>query len=171
MPKTLYLVRHAKSSWKDASLSDRQRPLNKRGLRDAPEMGRRLVEHGRRPDLIISSPAKRAYSTARKIAKKLDYEKSAILIDERLYFAGTGSMLGMLEELDDRHDSVMIVGHNPAMTTFLNVLCETSIHNMPTCAIALVGYDINAWGELTSEDGALLAYDYPKGSGNLTDLA
>lgn len=170
MPKTLYLVRHAKSSWEDASLADRQRPLSQRGLRDAPDMGRRLAEQGHRPDLIISSPAKRAYSTARRIAKKLAYEKSAIVKDDRLYFAGTGRTLELLEGLDDRHESVMLVGHNPAMTTFLNVLCDTPVHNMPTCAIAVVGYDIGSWTELTSEDGNLLAYDFPKGSGNLKSL-
>jgi phosphohistidine phosphatase len=170
MPKTLYLVRHAKSSWEDASLTDKQRPLSERGLRDAPDMGVRLAEQGHRPDLIISSPAKRAYSTAREIANKLDYEASGIVKDERLYFAGTGSMLKMLEALDDKHGSVMIVGHNPAMTTFLNVLCETPVHNMPTCAVAVVGYDVDSWSDLTSEDGNLLAYDFPKGSGNFTSI-
>jgi len=170
MPKTLYLVRHAKSSWDDAGLADRDRPLNDRGLRDAPDMGKRLSAQGHRPDLIISSPAKRAYSTARKIAKKLGYEKSAIVKDERLYFAGTGRMLELLENLDDRHGSVMIVGHNPAMTTFLNILCDSPVHNMPTCSIAVVGYDIDSWTELASEEGSLLAYDFPKGSGNFLEL-
>jgi len=168
MTKILYLVRHAKSSWEDASLSDRQRPLNQRGRRSAPDMGRRLAAQGHRPDIIISSPAKRAYSTARKIAREVNYEKSAIIKDERLYFAGTGSMLELLEGLDNRHESVMIVGHNPAMTTFLNVLCETPVHNMPTCAIAIVGYNIDSWTELTSEEGDLLGYDFPKGSGEFT---
>ncbi len=164
MPKKLYLVRHAKSSWSDASLTDEQRPLNKRGRRSAPDMGRRLAEQDHRPDLIISSPANRALSTARIIAEELAYDESEIIIDERMYFSGSGSMLKLLEEIDDRFQSVMIVGHNPAMTSFFNMLCDASVDNMPTCAIAVIGYSMTTWSELRSADGNLLAYDFPKGS-------
>ncbi len=120
--KVLYLVRHAKSSWNDASLSDMQRPLNKRGRRSAPEMGMRMVAQGHRPDLIISSPAKRARLTARKIARELGFDKSDIETDADLYFAGIRSMLNVLEVLDDDYQKVMIVGHNPSMTNFLNMI-------------------------------------------------
>jgi phosphohistidine phosphatase len=164
MPKKLYLVRHAKSSWSDASLTDEQRPLNKRGRRSAPDMGQRLAEQDHRPDLIISSPANRALSTARIIAEELAYDESEIITDERMYFSGTGSMLNLLEELDDRYQSVMIVGHNPAMTNFLDILCDASVDNMPTCAIAVIGFNIATWIELRSAGGNLLAYDFPKGS-------
>jgi phosphohistidine phosphatase len=164
MPKKLYLVRHAKSSWSDASLTDEQRPLNKRGRRSAPDMGKRLAEQDHRPDLIISSPANRALSTARIIAEELAYDESEIIIDERMYFSGSGSMLKLLEEIDDRYQSVMIVGHNPAMTSFLDMLCDASVDNMPTCAIAVIGYSMTTWSELRSADGHLLAYDFPKGS-------
>jgi phosphohistidine phosphatase len=164
MPKKLYLVRHAKSSWSDASLTDEQRPLNKRGRRSAPDMGRRLAEQDHRPDLIISSPANRALSTARIIAEELAIDESEIIIDERMYFSGSGSMLKLLEEIDDRFQSVMIVGHNPAMTSFMNMLCGASVDNMPTCAIAVIGYSMTTWSELRSAHGNLLAYDFPKGS-------
>lgn len=164
MLKTLYLVRHAKSSWSDASLSDKERPLNKRGRRTAPDMGGRLAEQGHKPDLIVSSPANRAFSTAKILAKEMGIDESEITIDERLYFSGTGSMLKMLEGLDDSYQSVMIVGHNPAMTTFMNMLCDASVDNMPTSAIAVIGYSMASWSKLRSEDGSLLAYDFPKGS-------
>ena len=165
MSKLLYLVRHAKSSWSDRSLSDRDRPLNKRGRRSAPDMGRRLAAQDHLPELIISSPAKRAFSTARKIARELGYDRSEIMKDESLYFSGTGAMLDLLESLDDGYQRVMIVGHNPAMTSLMNILSGSSIDNMPTCAVAVIEYPMASWSELRSVEGQLLAYDFPKNSG------
>lgn len=167
--KILYLVRHAKSSWSDASLSDMQRPLNKRGRRSAPEMGKRMMAQGHKPDLIISSPAKRAKLTAGKIAKELGFFKSDVETDSDLYFSGVRSMLNVLEVLDDDYQKVMVVGHNPSMTNFLNMLCSTSVVNMPTCAIAVIGFDIATWGDLYLAEGELLGYDYPKGPGDFTE--
>lgn len=169
MPKTLYLVRHAKSSWDDPSLGDRDRPLSQRGLSSAPDMGRRLAAQGHKPDLIISSPAKRALTTAKKIAKETGYPEAKIVTDEHLYFSGTRNMVDLLENLDDKHNKVMIVGHNPAMSSLLNILCDSPVENMPTCAVAVVGFDMSSWSELTMSDGELLAYDFPKGSGRFTD--
>jgi len=169
MPKILFLVRHAKSSWSDPSLADRDRPLNQRGRKSASDMGRRLAKEEHRPDLIISSPANRAFSTARKIAKELAYDDSGIITDESLYFAGTGSMLKLLEGLDDRYQKVMIVGHNPAMTSLLNILCDTQVDNMPTGAIAVIEFDMACWSELDMTNANLLAYDFPKGSGGFTN--
>jgi len=167
--KILYLVRHAKSSWGDDSLSDKERPLSVRGLKTAPEMGMRLRQQGHRPDLILSSPANRAYSTACLIAKELDIDVADIETHGSLYFAGVISMTTMLEKLDDHYQKVMIVGHNPAMTSLVNTLTDTSTVNMPTCAIAVIGFDIGSWSELDSVDGNLLGYDYPKGSGSFTE--
>ena len=164
--KILYLVRHAKSSWKDSSLGDIDRPLNKRGRRSAPDMGMRMAEQGHMPDLIISSPANRALSTARIIAEQLDYETLDIIQNDKMYFSGTGQMRHLLESVDDRYRKVMMVGHNPAMTWFLNDLGNTSVDNMPTCAIAVIGFDIASWRDLSSARGELLGYDFPKGAGN-----
>ena len=166
MPKTLYLVRHAKSSWDDPSLADRDRPLNERGLSSAPDMGRRLAAQGHKPDLVISSPARRALSTAKKLAKEMGYRESKVITDEHLYFSGTRSMVDLLEKLDDKHKKVMIVGHNPAMTSLLNILCDSEVENMPTCAVAMIEFDMESWSELTMTDGELMDYDYPKGSGS-----
>ena len=98
--KTLYLVRHAKSSWKDSSLDDRDRPLNKRGRRTAPDMGQRLAAQGHHPELMISSPANRAHSTAKIIAAEIGYDPSLIHIEEALYFSGVFSMCEVVEALD-----------------------------------------------------------------------
>lgn len=168
--KTLYLVRHAKSSWKDSSLGDRDRPLNKRGRRSAPDMGKRLAEQGHQPDLIISSPAKRAFATAKKIARETGYAKSDIRKEEDLYFAGIFKMCQVLEDLGDDYDRVMMVGHNPALTKLLNTLSDTSIHNLPTCAVAILRFDFESWSDLGEEDGVLVGYDYPKGPGDFESL-
>ncbi len=128
-----------------------------------------MVAQGHKPDLIISSPARRARLTARKIAKELGFDKSDVKIDEDLYFSGVRSMLNVLEVLDNDYQKVMIVGHNPSMTSFLNMLCSISVVNMPTCAIAIVGFNIATWGDLAMAEGELLGYDYPKGPGGFTE--
>ena len=166
--KILYLVRHAKSSWKDATLADIDRPLNGRGQRNSPDMGKRMREQGHKPDLVISSPARRARVTAGNIVRELGIDESAIAIDEDLYFSGIRGMQAVLESVDDRHRKVMMVGHNPDMTSLLNRLGGTSIINMPTCAIAIIGFDITSWADLHSTQGVLLGYDYPKGCGSFT---
>ncbi len=168
--KVLYLVRHAKSSWKDMSLSDRERPLNKRGRRSAPDMGRRMAAQDHRPDIIVSSPAIRALSTAKVIANQLGLDPSEIITDADLYFCGASGMRGVLAGMDDRYDKVMMVGHNPSMTDFMNTLGNTYVANMPTCAIAVIGFDMASWASLDSTQGELLGYDYPKGPGNFTAL-
>lgn len=166
--KILYLVRHAKSSWKDASLSDMDRPLNKRGRRNSPVMGKRLLEQGHKPDLMISSPANRAMSTARNIAWELGIDDAEIVSDENLYFSGAEGMQSVLVSVDDSHRKVMLIGHNPAMTFLMNRLGDTDIFNMPTCAIAIIGFEMASWADLYSTAGVLLGYDYPKGSGRFS---
>jgi phosphohistidine phosphatase len=166
--KTLYLVRHAKSSWKDSSLSDIDRPLNKRGRRSAPEMGRRMLAHSLIPELIVSSPANRARTTAGIIAEQLGYDPAAIEIDDKLYFSGMVGMQQVIEGLDDSYTRVMLTGHNPTMTFMMNDLANTHVDNMPTCAVAVIGFDMASWADLGSVDGYLIGYDYPKGSGTFT---
>jgi len=161
--KTLYLVRHAKSSWKDSSLSDLQRPLNKRGLKSAPEMGQRLKIADITIDLIVSSPANRAFSTAQFLAQAIEYETSHIVQDDRLYFEGISSMLKIIQKTRPNIQSLMLVGHNPDMTSLLNRLCGYQTVNMPTCAIATIQFDQN-WSDVVDHRGTLIDYDYPKKS-------
>lgn len=131
-------------------------------------MGRRLLAQGHEPDLFISSPANRALSTARNIARELGIDESVIVTDEELYFSGAQGMQGVLEKVDDRYRKVMMIGHNPDMTYLMNRLGNTNVINMPTCAIAIIGFDMASWASLYSTDGVLLGYDYPKGSGSFT---
>ncbi len=158
--KTLYLVRHAKSSWKDSSLSDLQRPLNKRGFKSAAKMGQRLQLAGVIPDLIISSPANRALTTAKLLAKEIAFDSKLITKDDRLYFKGTSSMLKIIQITKSNFDTLMLVGHNPDMTSLLNKLCGYQTGNMPTCAIASIQFDCG-WEGVKDHSGSLIEYDYP----------
>ncbi|MBT3206667.1 MAG: histidine phosphatase family protein [Gammaproteobacteria bacterium] len=159
--KTLYLVRHAKSSWKDKSLSDIQRPLNKRGFRSAPDMGERLKKADVEIDLIVSSPAIRAITTATILADAIGYDSRYITQDDRLYFEGQVSMFDIIRKTKSHYKSLMIVGHNPDMTSLLNKLCGYQTVNMPTCAIARIQFDM-AWSEVIDHCGNLQSYDFPK---------
>ncbi len=160
--KLLTLVRHAKSSWGDALLSDRERPLNNRGLRDAPEMGKRLAARRQRPDLIVSSPAERAITTARLIADEINYPPAKIVLVEELYLAGREGLLDVIRQLDDRYQSVMVVGHNPDMTELFNSLADARIDDIPTCGMALFGFNVASWDAVVAGSGECILYDFPK---------
>ncbi len=113
--KTLYLLRHAKSSWDDASLPDRDRPLEPRGERDVAKMSKRWSQQREKPDLILSSPAARALATAKVVAQGLGYKIRHIAVDDRLYAASEDSLIAVIEALDDKLGRVMLVGHNPGL--------------------------------------------------------
>ncbi len=160
--KTLTLVRHAKSSWKDTRLSDRERPLNKRGKRDAPVMGKRMVEHGIRPSLIISSPAKRAWSTAKIIAAQISYPIEFLQREDGLYLASLDEILDIIVAQDNRFNNLMVVGHNPGMTDFANFLSPGLTNNLPTAGVISVQIDQDDWNLYERPSTDLLVYDYPK---------
>ncbi len=160
--KTLTLVRHAKSSWKDTSLRDRDRPLNKRGQRDAPIMGKRLNEHGIRPSLIVSSPAKRAWTTAKVFAKELSYPLEFLQRDDNLYLASVDRILDVIVAQDEGFNSLMIVGHNPGFTDFANFLSPGLTHNLPTAGVVSVRIDQDHWNLYERPNTELLVHDWPK---------
>ncbi len=160
--KTLYLVRHAKSSWKDASLPDHDRPLNKRGEEDAPRMGKRLACRRPKPELIISSPAVRAKMTAKLLATGIGYPKANIVIDKLIYEAEPEDLMSIIRGLDNTVDCVMLVGHNPAFTLLVNSLARCNIENVPTCGLAVLKFDIVSWDDIDRVTGELLDFDYPK---------
>ncbi len=122
--KTLLLIRHAKSSWNDASLPDRDRPLASRGERDAAKMSKRLSQRHVDPDLITCSPAVRAFATARIIARGLDYERERIAVDDQLYAVSMDTLIEVIEELDDALDCVMLVGHDPECSALAHHFCN-----------------------------------------------
>lgn len=161
--KRLTLLRHAKSSWADPGQSDFERPLNRRGERDAPEMGRRLKIAGARPSLILSSPAVRALATARQVADALGYPREFLQTDEALYLASSERIREIVALQHDRYRDVLIVGHNPGITAFANEISDADIDNMATGAMVVVDVKIDTWRALmTASRGHCLLHDYPR---------
>ncbi len=162
--KYLYLVRHAKSSWDFPELTDFDRPLNKRGKSNAPEMGLRLAARNLELDAIITSPANRAKSTAKLIAEELDFSQEKILKKEDVYHA-TGSVLAdFIRSITDDLRSVMLIGHNPGFTDLANFLKEPDyyIGNVPTCGVVAIEFAVNQWADVSKHSGRMLFFDYPK---------
>jgi len=162
--KTLYLIRHAKSSWKDLSLEDIERPLNKRGKKDAPLIGQYLKEKGVVPDLMISSPAKRAYTTAKLIAKELDYDVADIVKNKKIYvFDYSGKdVMEVVRGIRNKHDVVMIFGHNPTFSHLSNSFIDAPIEEMPTCGTVCFQFDTDKWKEIEDSEAELLFSIHPK---------
>lgn len=160
--KILTLVRHAKSSWKDTTLTDRQRPLNSRGERDAPELGRRIADHGIRPSLILSSPAVRAWTTAKSIAAAMGYPAEFLQREETLYLASLDDLLDIVTAQDNGFNSLMVVGHNPGLTEFANFLVPGLTDNLPTAGVVSVQIDRDDWSLYGQPETELIFYDYPK---------
>ena len=159
--KTLFLVRHAKSSKDDPSLPDANRPLDDRGKRDAPKMGKRLAKRDVKPDLIVSSPATRAIATAHLMADEIDYRRKDIVEDDRLYANNAGRLLEVIRELDDKLRSVMLFGHNPEFTDLAHGL-SADITEMPTCAVAEFSFDAKSWSDVGHVAPVSATLDHPK---------
>ena len=145
--KTLFLVRHAKSSRNDLSLPDRDRPLDERGKQDAPKMGKRLARRHAKLDLLVSSPAVRALTTAQLIAEEVGYERRGIVVDDRLYASSPDALLAVIRGLDRKLDRVMLFGHNPEFTDLAHRL-SSDIVDMPTCAVAEFDFDTKEWSDV-----------------------
>lgn len=160
--KILYLVRHAKSSWKDQSLNDIERPLNKRGKRDAPAMGHFLKKKNIYPDIIISSPAVRAAVTAKIIAENLSYPLNRIKYSDDIYDVDTTSLFKVVKHIKDKYDSAMITGHNPVLTNFGNALTNSRVDNIPTCGILGIELAIKSWLNITENCGTVIFFKFPK---------
>lgn len=160
--RQLALVRHAKSSWDDPALDDFDRPLNKRGNRDAPFMGRKLKELGLQFDLIISSPAARAMATTRILATETGYADDRIEANERIYEAPWQRLLEVVNEIDDVYRRVALVGHNPGMSDLAAVLTGNGPGDMPTCAIVLLVFEVSAWSTVGPAMATVSAFEYPK---------
>lgn len=158
--KTLFLMRHAKSSWEDRALDDFARPLNERGRRAAPLMGKYLLDKNMLPELIVSSPALRAAETARMLATAAKY-KNKIEYDACIYEANVATLLKIIGELDENINSAMLVGHNPGMENALAHLTNEARH-MPTAGLAHISFDIHHWADIAAGAGRLLNFTVPK---------
>lgn len=162
--KLLTLIRHAKSSWKDASLADFDRPLNGRGRRDAPRMAKRLAAVAPAPQQLLSSPAVRAAATARAMAEALGQPEEWIRYSRSLYLASAGQLLAAVQEIDDGVDHAALVGHNPGLTELAELLTDAGIENVPTCGIARIELPVERWRDAEPGRGRLLDLDSPKRS-------
>lgn len=161
--KSLFLVRHAKSSWKFPELDDFERPLNKRGKTDAPLMGKLLKSKKVHPDIILSSSAIRAASTAKIIAKALAYPVEDILLKNEIYDAGIPELMQTIQAIDDNFGSALLVGHNPGLTFLANYLADHMVTNIPTCGIYAMELDISKWNQTGIKCGKFTFLDFPKG--------
>ena len=158
--KMLYIIRHAKSSWKDTSLDDFDRPLNKRGKLNAPLMGKRLKKKGILPDIMLSSSSLRTKLTAQIIAKKLKYSKD-IIFKKEMYESSSVVLHKILTQVDDTNQSVFIFAHNSG----LNMLAQEYVHledNIPTCGIVEIEFDCDKWIDISEVNAKLISFDYPK---------
>ena len=143
--KILYITRHAKSSWSDPLLSDFERPLNDRGLRDVELMPDFFVGQGEEvPQYMVSSSAKRALQTAKTFQKKWKLPKTALSEDKSLYHANTAVIYNVISGLPDKFDRVMLFGHNPGITEIANHFADHNIDNVPTCGICKIGGGYNS---------------------------
>lgn len=160
--KHLFLNRHAKSDWGQPGLTDAERPLNERGIHDAPMMGKRLAERKENIDLIVSSPANRAITTAKAIAKQINYPLENIHQEPRIYEARVSELLKIVNHLDNKYDTVVLFGHNPGFTDFADYLTGAGILNIPTCGICKISFDIDDWAQVSAHLGNLDYFDFPK---------
>lgn len=161
--KRLTLVRHAKSDWSIPGQDDWDRPLNRRGQRDAPEMARRLRSRRLKPDRMLSSPAVRALSTAAVMARELKLDAAKLQQDERLYLADPEDLLEVIRELGGEAKHLMVFGHNPGLTECANRLSGGDrIDNLPTCGIFTAVFELADWAGLDWGSGRDAEFDYPK---------
>lgn len=160
--KTLLIIRHAKSSWTDASIGDIDRTLNDRGKKDAPAMARRLIKAGISIDRFVSSPAKRARQTAELFMHAFGKKEKNIRFVAELYHAAQPTFEEVVDGLDDSEDTVAIFSHNPGITTFVNSLTTVRLDNMPTCAVFAVKSDAKHWKDFRSAGPQFWFFDYPK---------
>ena len=161
--KTLYIVRHAKSSWVDITKSDFDRPLNDRGNKDAPEMARRVIKRRERIDLFVSSPAVRAKKTCQLFCREFDENVNDIVYLEQLYHASSETLYEIVRNLPNKYSYVAVFCHNPGITDFVNSLCENvRVDNVPTAGVFAVDMDIREWKDFKPRKCSYKFFDYPK---------
>ena len=160
--KYVTLIRHAKSDWSRNGLADFDRPLNPKGKKQAPLMGRRLMERGTIPELMLSSPAKRARKTARLIARELGIPKHTIVYQPEVYAAGEETLVEIIGSLPEHCNHAALIGHNPGISELAAWLCLNSPGRLPACAVVTLELDSERWQDIHQGCGHMLFYDYPK---------
>ena len=160
--KTLYLLRHAKSSRDDPELKDFERPLADRGMRDVPKMASRFLQRGDTVDFIITSPAMRAKTTAQMMADQIGFPADEVASNSKLYFSGAGSLFKVVRLIEEHSKSAMLVGHNPAITEFAHGMCVGRIEYIPTCGLLQLQFPVQSWEDIQENSGKLIYFDFPK---------
>ena len=160
--KKLTLIRHGKSSWDDPSLSDWERPLKNRGKKDALLIGYKLEEEKIIPDKIISSSAKRAYDSAKRIAECIKYPESNITITDDIYSAGLPQLVQLIQNLNDEWKHVFLFGHNPYFTELPNLYGKNGIINLPTTAVYQITFKCSKWADISKKNGKNTYFLTPK---------
>ena len=160
--KKLTLIRHAKSSWEFPELMDYDRPLNSRGLKNAPEMGNRIAAKGIKPDLIVSSPALRAITTAGLIADRLGYAAERIVEIDQIYDAWLDDLVKVIHQVADDIHHLFLIGHNPGLLDLAKHFSHFEVLKFPTCAVVQIEFNTTKWKNLVGKSGTVNFYDYPK---------
>jgi phosphohistidine phosphatase len=160
--KTLFILRHAKSSWKDAHTKDFDRPLNERGKRNAPFMGELLYGFNERLDGMVSSPAKRALATSCLFAKTMHFPLEKITQHPEIYEASLQDLIDIILSFNDDQQVVALVGHNPGLTQLSNYLTDHYIDNIPTAGVVKITFDIESWQEIIRGIGSIEYFHYPR---------
>ena len=160
--RTLFLIRHAKSSWDNPGLRDFNRPLNERGLREAPLMAQLLANRGFQPDLLVSSPAKRALTTALFFAEKFGIADEQVLREQDIYEAAPTDILQIISNLPDSAAVVCLFGHNPTFTDVANRFSDDFIDNVPTCGIVQIESEAESWKTMYEGNSRVKAHFFPK---------
>ena len=160
--KTLYLCRHAKSSWADPGMDDFDRPLNDRGIRNAPQMAGIFKKRGEPVDIIVSSPANRAQTTARFFVQELAIPADRLRFERVIYDAERSTLMRVVQRLPDSAQRAMLFGHIPGFTELVDHLCDTGVGDLPTCGMVRIDLPVNEWKMVSREIGTLVWFDYPK---------
>jgi len=153
--KHLYLVRHAKSSWDYLEPDDFARPLNKRGMADAPKMGAYLAKRRISPQIIVTSPARRAHATAISLATALQFSPSKVMQDEQIYAASTSTLLAIIQAWGGTWERAMMVGHNPSIADVAAVLTGEGVGHVSTCTVMELDLDVASWSDVAPDCGVL----------------
>lgn len=160
--RKLYIMRHGKSSWDNHNLEDFDRPLNKRGRKDAHIMAEFFQKEEISFDHIFSSPAIRAITTANIVAESLHFPIKNISSDRRLYQAGVEALLEVIGEIDADYKSILLIGHDPGLSWLSCYLGNEEHINLPTCGVYAVSFKTNTWQSLTNAESKKLFFEFPK---------
>ena len=158
--KTLIIIRHSKSSWKDHSLSDFDRPLNKRGIKDAKKMSFELSEKIKKVDLLLSSSSKRTTQTSNYFLDSINVRSN--IFSENLYHSSSDLIFDCVLNINNKYNKVIIVGHNPGLTNIINKLTNLKLDNLPTSGIVIIVFDVDNWKNINYKSGLVKWIKFPK---------